>query len=113
MKADELSAIRLEAPGFSSVDTRSWLNLDAAPDILCPMMTTVSISGMSCAHCVRAVFTSLAAVPGIKRADVSIGQAIIEHDGTVTPEQIRDAIAIAGYTVGDVKNDRRTLPLAP
>ena len=77
------------------------------------MLTTVSVSGMTCAHCVRAVFTSLAGVPGIERADVTIGQAVIEHDGTVTPEQIRDAIAVAGYTVGEVKNDRRTLPLAP
>ncbi len=78
-----------------------------------PMTTTVSISGMTCAHCVRAVFTSLAGVKGIDRADVSIGQAIIEHDGSVTPEQIRDAIAVAGYEVKDFKIDRRTLPLAP
>jgi copper chaperone CopZ len=77
------------------------------------MLTTASISGMTCAHCVRAVFTSLAGVEGIKRADVTIGQAVIEHNGTVTPEQIRDAIAVAGYTVSDTKADRRTLPLAP
>jgi copper chaperone CopZ len=77
------------------------------------MLTTASISGMTCAHCVRAVFTSLAGVEGIKRADVTIGQAVIEHDGTVTPEQIRDAVAIAGYTVSDTRADRRTLPLAP
>jgi copper chaperone len=78
-----------------------------------PMTTTVSISGMTCAHCIRAVFTSLAGVKGIDRADVSIGQAIIEHDGSVTPQQIRDAIAVAGYEVKDFKIDRRTLPLAP
>ena len=77
------------------------------------MITTASISGMTCAHCVRAVFTSLAGLPGIKRADVTIGQAVIEHDGTVTPEEIRDAIAVAGYTVGDTRDDRRTLPLLP
>ena len=77
------------------------------------MITTVTVSGMTCAHCVRAVFTSLAGVPGIERADVTIGQAVIEHDGTVTPEQIRDAIAVAGYTVGETKDNRRTLPLAP
>ena len=77
------------------------------------MLTTASISGMTCAHCVRAVFTSLAGVPGIKRADVTIGQAVIEHDGTVTPEKIRDAIAVAGYTVGDTRDDHRTLPLLP
>jgi copper chaperone CopZ len=68
---------------------------------------------MTCAHCIRAVFTSLAGVPGIERADVTIGRAVIEHDGTVTAAQIRDAIAVAGYTAGDVSDNRRTLPLAP
>lgn len=77
------------------------------------MKTTAAISGMTCAHCVRAVFTSLAGVQGIVRADVSIGRAVIEHDGTVTPEQIRNAIAIAGYEVTDFTNDARSLPLAP
>jgi len=77
------------------------------------MTTTVSINGMSCVHCVRAVFTSLAGVEGIKRADVSIGRAVIEHDGTVTPEQIRDAIATAGYEAADFTTDRRSLPIAP
>jgi copper chaperone len=77
------------------------------------MTTTVSITGMSCVHCVRAVFTSLAGVEGIKRADVSIGRALIEHDGSVTPEQIRDAIAVAGYEVEGFTDDRRSLPLAP
>ena len=77
------------------------------------MTTTAAISGMTCAHCVRAVFTSLAGVPGIDRADVSIGRAVIEHDGSVTPEQIRDAIAIAGYEVTGFTTDKRTLPLAP
>lgn len=68
---------------------------------------------MSCAHCVRAVFTALAGVEGIDRADVSIGKAVIEHDGTVTPDQIRAAVAVAGYEVVDIGNDRRTLPIAP
>ena len=77
------------------------------------MQTTATISGMTCAHCVRAVFTSLAGVEGIERADVSIGKAVIEHDGTVTPENIRAAIAVAGYNVTDIGNDRPTLPLAP
>ena len=77
------------------------------------MQSTASISGMSCAHCVRAVFTSLAGVEGIDRADVSIGKAVIEHDGTVTPQAIRAAIKVAGYDVTDVKADRPTLPLAP
>ncbi len=77
------------------------------------MKTTVLINGMSCVHCVRAVFTSLAGVEGIERADVSIGRAVIEHDGSVTQQQIRDAIAVAGYEVEGFTDDRRSLPLAP
>ena len=77
------------------------------------MQTTASISGMSCAHCVRAVFTSLAGVAGIDRADVSIGKAVIEHAGTVAPEEIRAAVKLAGYDVTDIRTDRSTLPLAP
>ena len=69
------------------------------------------ISGMSCAHCVRAVFTSLSGVDGISRADVSIGKAVIEHDGTVSAEAVREAVSIAGYEVVDVRDDRRVLPV--
>jgi copper chaperone CopZ len=75
------------------------------------MTTTVSIAGMTCAHCVRAVFTALAGVPGIERADVSIGQAVIEHDGSVTPEAIREAVAVAGYEVTGPVSNKRNLPL--
>jgi copper chaperone len=75
------------------------------------MVTIATISGMSCAHCIRAVFTSLAGVEGIVRADVTIGRAAIEHDGTVDEESVRQAISIAGYEVLEFRDDRRTLPV--
>ena len=75
------------------------------------MVTIATISGMTCAHCVRAVFTSLAGVEGIVRADVTIGRAAIEHDGTVSEESMRRAISIAGYEVLEFRDDRRTLPV--
>jgi copper chaperone len=75
------------------------------------MITTVAVEGMTCQHCVRAVFTALAGVSGIDRAEVSIGSARVEHDGSVTVEQIREAIALAGYTVKDGTTNRRSLPL--
>lgn len=62
-------------------------------------------------HCVRAVFTALSGVEGIERADVSIGRAVIEHDGSVTNDAIRQAISIAGYDVAEFRDDRRTLPV--
>ena len=75
------------------------------------MVTIATISGMSCSHCVRAVFTSLTGVAGIVRADVSIGRAVIEHDGSTTAEAIRQAISIAGYEVTDFRDDGRVLPV--
>jgi copper chaperone CopZ len=75
------------------------------------MVTTVKIEGMSCSHCVRAVFTALGGVAGVSRADVSIGQAVIDHDGTVTPDAISEAISIAGYEVAGFRDNRRSLPV--
>jgi len=76
------------------------------------MITRVRVDGMSCQHCIRAVFTALAGVDGITRADVSLGAVEVEHDGRVTVAQLRDAIAVAGYTVVDGETNRRALPLA-
>jgi copper chaperone CopZ len=68
---------------------------------------------MSCQHCVRAVFTALAGVEGVTRADVGIGLVEVEHDGSVTLEQLRAAIDVAGYqVVGEEPRSRRSLPLA-
>ncbi len=76
------------------------------------MQTTVSISGMNSAHSVRAVFTSLAAVEGISRADVTLGRAVIEHESAISADEIREAIGLAGYEVTSVSENRRILPLA-
>ncbi len=77
----------------------------------CRMVTTAKITGMTCAHCVRAVFTALAGVPGISTADVSLGQAVIDHDGTATDEAISEAVTIAGYRVAALSVSRRQLPV--
>ena len=75
------------------------------------MITRARVEGMSCQHCVRAVFTALAAVEGITRADVRIGQIEVEHDGAVTVEQLRRAVEVAGYVVSAGETNRRALPL--
>ncbi|MGH7619836.1 MAG: heavy-metal-associated domain-containing protein [Gemmatimonadaceae bacterium] len=76
------------------------------------MITRARVEGMSCQHCVRAVFTALAGVEGITRADVSVGAVEIEHDGRVTNAGLSEAIAVAGYTVSLAETDRRRLPIA-
>lgn len=62
-------------------------------------------------YCVQAVFTSLTPVPGILRADVTVGAAVIEHDGRATIELLRDAIAVSGYEVTLAEDESRRLPL--
>ena len=75
------------------------------------MITHLRIGGMSCQHCVRAVFTALTPVDGITSADVSIGAAVIEHDGRATLDALRDAIAESGYEVTSAEEERRRLPI--
>jgi len=75
------------------------------------MVTTATVSGMRSAHCVRAIFTALAGVEGVSRAQVSIGRALIEHDGSVSHDSIAQAISIAGYEVAELSDNRRALPV--
>ena len=76
------------------------------------MITRLRIEGMSCQHCVNAVFTALTPVPGITSAQVSIGAAVVEHDGRATVEGMREAIRAAGYEVTAADEDtRRALPI--
>lgn len=65
-------------------------------------MTTVSLSvgGMSCAHCARAVRDALGKLPGVTVQSVAIGAATVEYDPAATSvEQISAAIKDAGYPV--------------
>ena len=75
------------------------------------MVTTVTIAGMRARFAVQAVFTALASVEGITRADVSLGRAVIEHDGRATPDRLREAVALAGCEVVAVEEARRGLPV--
>ena len=75
------------------------------------MITRIHVAGMTCQHCVNAVFTSLTPVPGIISADVSIGAAVIEHDGRATVEALREAIGEAGYVVILADENKRQLPI--
>ena len=75
------------------------------------MITRARVEGMTCQHCVRAVFTALAGVEGVSRADVSIGAISVEHDGSVSLEALRSAVELAGYRLVDGQVDRRALPL--
>lgn len=60
---------------------------------------TLTIEGMTCEHCVRAVRGRLEKTDGVKVGDVQIGSAKLEYDPAKTNvDAIEDAIADEGYT---------------
>ena len=68
--------------------------------------TYLEIDDMLSVHAVRAVYTALAGVPGIRRAEVAIGSAVIEHDGSVSREMLGQAIAVAGFAMASWREER-------
>lgn len=59
----------------------------------------LTIEGMTCEHCVRAVRGRLEQTEGVKVDDVKIGSALVEYDPAKTNVGvIEDAIADEGYT---------------
>lgn len=75
------------------------------------MRTVVHVAGMRGEHCKRAIFTALTPISGIHSAEVSLGRITVEHDGTVTETELREAIAVTGYVIADVEEERRVLPI--
>ena len=75
------------------------------------MITELRVAGMTCQHCVTAVRTSLTGVAGIVSVEVGVGSVIVAHDGTVTVGTLREAIAVAGYSVVSGENRRGGLPI--
>ena len=59
----------------------------------------LTIEGMSCEHCVRAVRGRLERTSGVRVDDVQIGSATMDYDPSQTNvDAIEDAIADEGYT---------------
>ena len=63
----------------------------------------LSISGMSCAGCVRAVEEALAAVPGVEEATVNFAEHTADVRGEVAPEQLVQAVKDAGYDAAELR----------
>ena len=58
----------------------------------------LSIDGMTCQHCVRAVTSALQAVPGVTVEHVEIGTAVVDYEPAQATEQaIVDAVNDEGY----------------
>lgn len=59
----------------------------------------LTIEGMTCEHCVRAVKNRLAVTPGVTVEQVEVGSARLQYDpARTTVDDIEEAIADEGYT---------------
>ncbi|MFZ3414590.1 heavy-metal-associated domain-containing protein [Arthrobacter sp. 3Tela_A] len=68
------------------------------------METQLSISGMTCGHCVASVTEELSALEGVKdvRVDLvadGVSTAVVTSTEPIAPELLGEAVAEAGYTV--------------
>lgn len=63
----------------------------------------LSISGMSCAGCVRAVEEALAAVPGVDEAAVNFAEHTADVRGEVAPAELVKAVKDAGYDAAELR----------
>jgi copper chaperone len=59
----------------------------------------LTIEGMTCAHCVRAVDSRLRKTAGVQVERVEIGSADLQYDpGTTNADELSEIIADEGYT---------------
>ena len=59
----------------------------------------LTIDKMLSLYSVRAVWTAVGGVKGVRGADVVMGLARVEHDGSMTCEELEEAVAMAGCEV--------------
>ncbi|MEO8222363.1 MAG: heavy-metal-associated domain-containing protein [Specibacter sp.] len=60
------------------------------------------MEGLTCGSCVQSVRTAVLAVAGVSSASIDLipgGASTLTVSGSVTPEDIRSAVAVAGYSV--------------
>ncbi len=64
----------------------------------------LTIEGMTCDHCVRAVRNRLTATDGVQVENVQVGAARIAYDPAKTNlDEIEEAIADEGYTAFEAR----------
>ncbi len=62
---------------------------------------TYRVPDVSCEHCVRAITDELTKLPGVRQVGVDLTTKLVtvEHDGTVSEDQLRRGIEEAGYDI--------------
>lgn len=73
------------------------------------MITNLELGGMVAVHAVRAVFTALAGVDGVRGAEVKLGSAEVEHDQPLDLAALQRALEPIGVEVIAATTTRRRL----
>ena len=106
--ATETAQVRMTGEGAPDA-TRL---LDAVKDAGYGVSTTterLQVGGMTCASCVGHVGAALQSMPGVVRADVNLASELAEVEfvsGTITRQDLRKAVAGAGYELLAFEGDR-------
>lgn len=65
------------------------------------MQTTVTVDGMTCDHCERAVGGAIQEIDGVTavEADAATGTVVVDHDGPLDHAAVEQQVSEAGYTL--------------
>ena len=65
------------------------------------MNTTITVSGMTCGHCVQSVTEELSKIAGVKevKVDLDSGKVDITSESELAPADLTQAIQEAGYEI--------------
>ncbi|WP_433075971.1 heavy-metal-associated domain-containing protein [Dactylosporangium sp. CA-139114] len=65
------------------------------------MLTTYTVTGMTCSHCVNAVTEELGRLEGVSAVavDLPTGAVTVTSDRPLDPAAVREAVDEAGYAV--------------
>ncbi|MFW5417149.1 heavy-metal-associated domain-containing protein [Nocardiopsis sp. CNT-189] len=63
--------------------------------------TTITVTGMTCEHCVRSVKEEVSEIPGVTSVDVDLGSGRVDIASSepIPGERLRAAIDEAGYEI--------------
>jgi copper chaperone len=66
------------------------------------IVTTFTVTGMTCGHCVAAVTDEVGKIDGVTKVEVDLpsGAVTVHSLGPVEPSAFADAVDEAGYEVG-------------
>lgn len=62
-------------------------------------MSTYTVQGMTCGHCVRSVTEEVSEVAGVESVEVDLASGRLTVTGTADDDAVRAAVAEAGYSV--------------